>query len=124
MPSSAGRDSDALDATFAALADATRRGIVERLSRGPAPVGELVEPLAMSWPAVTKHLQVLERAGLVQRHRAGRHRVLELNPEPMTRAQGWMDQHREFWEKNLDSLAAYLERGITKSAKPPKRKKP
>lgn len=114
----AATDSDALSAAFAALADPTRRGIVERLSRGPAAVGELTRPFDMSWPAVTKHLRVLENAGFIQRHHAGRHRVLELNPEPMTRARAWMDHHREFWEKNLDSLADYLERGLTKVPAP------
>jgi DNA-binding transcriptional ArsR family regulator len=115
MPAASSSESEALSATFAALADPTRRGIVERLSRGPAAVGELARPFDISWPAVTKHLRVLESAGFIQRHHAGRHRVLELSPEPMTRARAWMDHHREFWEKNLDSLAAYLERGITKS---------
>jgi DNA-binding transcriptional ArsR family regulator len=121
MPAATAKDYDALSAAFAALADPTRRGIVERLSRGPAAVGELARPLDMSWPAVTKHLRVLESAGFIQRHHAGRHRVLELNPEPMSRARAWMDHHREFWEKNLDSLADYLERGITKSPQPEKK---
>jgi DNA-binding transcriptional ArsR family regulator len=112
-------DSDALNATFAALADPTRRQIVERLSRGPAPVGELARPFDMSWPSVTKHLRTLEQAGLVRRHPSGQHRILELEPGPMNRARAWMDHHRQFWEKSLDSLADYLERGITKTAPRP-----
>ena len=119
MPSVLSSDSDALNATFAALADPTRRQIVERLSRGPAPVGELVQPFDMSWPAVTKHLRALEQAGLVRRHRAGQHRVLELEPGPMNEVRAWMDHHRQFWEKSLDSLADYLERGITKTVQRP-----
>ncbi len=119
MPATPSSDSDSLNATFAALADPTRRRIVERLSRGPAPVGELVQPFDMSWPAVTKHLRALEQAGLVRRHPSGRHRILELEPGPMTQARAWMDHHRQFWEKNLDSLADYLERGRTKPAPRP-----
>ena len=119
MPAASSSDSAALNATFAALADPTRRQIVERLSRGPAPVGELVRPFDMSWPAVTKHLRSLEQAGLVRRHRAGQHRVLELEPGPMNQARAWMDHHRQFWEKSLDSLADYLERGITKTVQRP-----
>ena len=105
---------DELNATFGALADPTRRQIVERLSRGRATVGEIVQPFNVSWPAVTKHLRVLERAGLVGRHRAGLHRILELNPEPLEQVQQWIEHHRQFWKGNLDSLADYLERGITK----------
>jgi DNA-binding transcriptional ArsR family regulator len=108
--------SNALNAVFAALADPTRRQIVERLSRGRATVGELVQPFAMSWPAVTRHLAVLERAGLVSRHRSGLHRVLELNPAPIDRIRDWMDHHRRFWQGSLDSLADYLERGIVKNS--------
>lgn len=121
MPSVLSSASDALNATFAALADPTRRQIVERLSRGPAPVGELVRPFDMSWPAVTKHLRALEQAGLVRRHRAGQHRVLELEPGPMNEVRAWMDHHRQFWEQSLDSLADYLERGITKTVQRPAR---
>ena len=106
---------ETLTATFAALSDPTRRRIVERLGKGRATVGEIVQPFDMSWPAVTKHLRVLERAGLVCRHRAGLHRVLELQREPLDRAGKWIEHHRKFWEGSLDSLAAYLEKGITKS---------
>jgi DNA-binding transcriptional ArsR family regulator len=119
MPPVLPSDSEALDATFAALADSTRRRIVERLSRGPAPVGELAQPFDISWPAVTKHLRTLEEAGLVRRHPSGQHRILELEPGPMNQARAWMDHHRQFWEKSLDSLADYLERGVAKSAPRP-----
>lgn len=114
---------DSLSLTLAALADPTRRQIVERLSHRRATVGELVKPFKMSWPAVTRHVQILERAGLVTRHRAGLHRVIELNPEPIDQVRQWMDHHRRFWEHSLDSLADYLERGITKP-KHPKTKRP
>ena len=106
----------ALDATFAALADPTRRAIVERLGRGRATVGELVQPFTISWPAVSRHLRVLENAGLLKRHRAGLHRVLELNSRPLDQINQWIEHHRRFWEGSLDSLAAYLERGVNKPA--------
>ena len=104
-----------LSATFAALADPTRRVILERLSRGEATSGELAMPLRISWPAVTKHLRVLERAGLLQRRREGRNHVLKLEPEPMKHADAWIATYRRFWEGSLDALADYLERGVTKS---------
>ena len=114
-------DTDKLSATFAALADPTRREIVHRLSQGRATVGELVQPFDISWPAVTKRLHVLERAGLVTRHRLGQRRVLELKPEPMDKASEWIRDHRRFWDGSLDALADYLERDI--NDKKPKSKK-
>jgi len=104
-----------LSATFAALADPTRRVILERLSRGESTPGELARPLRISWPAVTKHLRVLERAGLLQRRRDGRNHVLTLEAEPMKRADAWIATYRRFWEGSLDALADYLERGVTKT---------
>ena len=99
-----------LSATFSALSDPTRRKILQRLSGGALSVGELAEPMEMSWPAVTKHLKVLEAAGLLRRRREGRRHVVSLNAEPIKGAQQWMDHYREFWEGSLDRLADYLER--------------
>ena len=107
--------SDGLNAIFAALSDPTRRMILERLSRGDATPGELARPLRMSWPAVTKHLRVLERAGLLQRRRSGRSHILTLEAEPIRRADEWIATYRRFWEGSLDALADYLERGVSKS---------
>lgn len=107
--------SGGLSTTFAALADPTRRVILERLSRGEATPGELARPLRISWPAVTKHLRVLERAGLLQRRRRGRNHVLTLEPEPMKQADAWIATYRRFWEGTFDALADYLERGATKT---------
>jgi DNA-binding transcriptional ArsR family regulator len=98
-----------LTATFSALADPTRREILRRLRGGELAVGELAEPLAMSWPAVTKHLKVLEAAGLLGRRRDGRRHVVRLNAGPMRKADEWMNFYRKFWEDSLDRLANYLE---------------
>ena len=80
-------------------------------------MGELAAPLDISGPAVTKHLRTLERAGLLQRRREGRHQVIELDAEPMKLAREWIEYYRRFWEGSLDSLADYLERGVTKQDK-------
>jgi DNA-binding transcriptional ArsR family regulator len=102
------RSPQALDATFSALADPTRRAIVERLTRGEASVGELAEPFAISLPAISKHLTVLERAGLVVRTKEGRVRHCRLIEEPMRDALGWMATYGRFWETQLDSLGRFL----------------
>jgi DNA-binding transcriptional ArsR family regulator len=99
-----------LDSTFSALADPTRRRIIESLSRQEMRVTELAEPFAMSLPAVSKHLRVLENAGLLKRRRLGREHHLELNPAPIQRASNWIEQYRKFWEGSLDALAEYLEK--------------
>ena len=112
-----------LDSTFSALADPTRRRIIESLSRQEMRVTDLAEPFAMSLPAVSKHLRVLETAGLLKRRRRGREHRLELNPAPIRRASDWIDHYRKFWEGSLDSLAAYLE-NEPKKTKPRKGKKP
>jgi DNA-binding transcriptional ArsR family regulator len=98
-----------LDVTFRALADATRRAILERLARGSASMTELAEPFAMSLPAVSKHLRVLERAGLVARQREGRVHRMDLARGPLREAIAWLDEYRRFWEARLDALAASLE---------------
>ena len=98
-----------LTATFSALADPTRRKILKRLSAGELSVGELAEPLDMSWPAVTKHLKVLEAVGLLKRRREGRRHVVSQDATPLSSADDWMNFYRRFWEDRLDRLADYLE---------------
>jgi DNA-binding transcriptional ArsR family regulator len=98
-----------MDALFMALADATRRGMISRLARGPATVGELGEPYPISKPAVTKHVKMLERAGLVHRERDGRLHRCTLEPTPMREAEVWIERYRTFWESRLQSLAAFVE---------------
>ena len=102
-------NSRALDRTFSALADPTRRAILSRLARGESSVGELAAPFNMSLPAVSKHLRVLEGAGLVRREKDGRVRRCRLETAPMKEAAEWLSFYRKFWEGQLDSLAAYLE---------------
>jgi DNA-binding transcriptional ArsR family regulator len=104
-----------LDRTFGALADPTRRKILARLSRGDARVTDLARPFAMSLPAISRHIAVLERAGLLRRRRQGRVHHLKLESAPIRHAARWIDDYRRFWEGSLDSLAAYLERGETKA---------
>ena len=98
-----------LDRVYAALADPTRRAIIERLGEGEASVAELRAPLVMSAPAVSKHLRVLEDAGLVQRRRAGRHRICRLRHERFTEAREWLVDQTAFWASTLDSLAEHLD---------------
>jgi len=99
---------DRLSSTFAALADPTRRAILARLASGETSVTELAEPFEMSLPAVTKHLKVLERAGLITRSREAQWRPCRLDAKPLKRAADWMEQYRRFWERNLDNLEEYL----------------
>ncbi|MGA2590196.1 MAG: metalloregulator ArsR/SmtB family transcription factor [Bryobacteraceae bacterium] len=99
-----------LDATFAALSDATRRGILARLADGESTVSELAAPYKMSLPAVSKHLRVLEGAGLIVRRKKGRVHRCRLAAQPMKNASEWIARYRQFWEKQFDSLASYLER--------------
>ena len=100
--------SDALTATFAALADPTRRAILARLSRGEATVTELAEPFDMSMPAISKHLKVLERAGLVARTREAQWRPCRLEPAPLKEVADWVEHYRRFWEESFDRLDEYL----------------
>jgi DNA-binding transcriptional ArsR family regulator len=113
-----------LDSAFAALADGTRRAIVERLATGEACVTDLAAPFRMSLPAVSKHLRVLESAGLVHRRRAGRAHILSLAGEPMAAAAQWLDLHRRFWEGSFDRLAAMLAAEMKISSKNKFAKKP
>jgi DNA-binding transcriptional ArsR family regulator len=99
---------DRLSTTFAALADPTRRAILARLALGETSVGEIARPFAMSGPAVTKHLKVLERAGLISRGRAAQQRPAKLEAEALKAASDWLDAYRRFWDRKFDDLDAYL----------------
>ena len=101
---------DQLSITFAALADPTRRAILERLADGDATVGELAVPFAMSLPAISKHLSVLERAGLIAKDRDGQRRHCRITATPLKSATSWLEEYRRHWEANLDNLDAYLDR--------------
>lgn len=98
-----------LDATFAALADPTRRAILSRLAAGEASVTELAEPFAMSQPAISKHLKVLERAGLISRGRDAQKRPRRLEAKPLAEANEWLEEYRRFWEQSYAKLDAVLE---------------
>lgn len=102
-------NTETLDLTFSALADATRREILARLASGDATVGELARPFHISRPAISKHLRVLERAGLVRRTRDGRLSRCILDATPMRDAAEWVEKYRLFWESQLDSLSKFLE---------------
>jgi DNA-binding transcriptional ArsR family regulator len=106
-----------LDRTFAALADPTRRAILARLAGGEATVNEIAEPFAMTLPAVSKHLKVLERAGLISRSRNAQWRPCRLNAEPLVAANTWIEQYRDFWEASFDRLDEHL-RKIQKGTTP------
>lgn len=97
-----------LDTTFAALADPTRRAILAQLARGEATVGELAHPFAISLPAVSRHLKVLEQATLITRRRDGQHLRCRLNAAPLATASAWLEFYRNFWSESLDRLAAHL----------------
>lgn len=99
---------DTLSATLSALADPTRRAILARLSRGEATVQDLARPFSVSLPAISKHLKVLEGAGLIERSRSAQWRPCRLRAEPMREAAAWIDQYRAFWEASFDRLDAYL----------------
>ena len=99
-----------LDKVFHALSDSTRRAILARLTTGDALVTEIAEPFDMSLPAISKHLGVLEGAGLLVRHKDGRIRRCELNAAPLENASDWIRYYREFWETQLDSLSSFLDK--------------
>jgi DNA-binding transcriptional ArsR family regulator len=98
-----------LDTTFAALADPTRRAILARLASGEASVLELAEPFAMSQPAISKHLKVLERAGLISRGRDGQRRPCRIEAQPLEEATGWLEEYRKFWEGRFQRLDVLLD---------------
>jgi DNA-binding transcriptional ArsR family regulator len=109
QPTSYRQGADRLDATFAALADPTRRAILARLASGQASVSELAKPFAMSQPAISKHLKVLERAGLVSRGVDAQRRPRRLEAKPLAEVTQWLERYREFWEANYQRLDALLE---------------
>ena len=101
---------DRLSTTFAALADPTRRAILSRLAAGEASVNELAAPFDMSQPAISKHLKVLERAGLITRHRDGQRRPCRIDARALADADGWLEDYRKLWEQNFDRLDSLLDK--------------
>jgi DNA-binding transcriptional ArsR family regulator len=114
-------DTARLDATFAALADPTRRAILARLASGDATVTEIAAPFAVSQPAISKHLKVLEGAGLVSRGQDAQRRPRRLEPKPLAVANEWLERYRKYWEANYERLDALLEE--LKAADTPKRRR-
>lgn len=110
---------DTLSTTFAALADPTRRAILSRLADGEASVSELAEPFDITLPGISRHLKVLERAGLIERRREAQRRPCRLNPEPLRDAEQWIEQYRRRWEASFDRLEDYLRRSQDRSSPPP-----
>jgi DNA-binding transcriptional ArsR family regulator len=115
------KTSDRLDATFLALADPTRRAILARLVRGDASVTELAEPFDMSQPAISKHLKILERAGLVSRGRDAQRRPCKLEAKPLEAVHAWLERYRQTWDANFERLDALLVE--LQTPQPPKQKK-
>jgi DNA-binding transcriptional ArsR family regulator len=113
---------DRLDATFAALADPTRRAILARLARGEVSVMELARPFDMTQPAISKHLKVLERAGLISRGRDAQRRPCRLRAAPLREVNAWIERYREFWEASFDALDDVLEDLKRNDRAQPKRK--
>lgn len=114
---------DRLDVTFAALADPTRRAILARLAAGDASVNELAAPFSMSQPAISRHLRVLERAGLISRGKDAQRRPRRLEAKPLAEANEWLERYREFWEANFRSLDSLLvELKNRKKTRPPTKK--
>src|ERR1700735_5176666 len=95
--------------TFHALADPTRRAVLDLLRLGSQPAGQIAEAFPVSRPAISKHLRLLRRAHLVHEHRQGRHRVYHLNPEPLRAVDSWLDQYRDFWKMSLTNLKSFVE---------------
>ncbi len=112
-----------LDATFAALADPTRRAILALLASGDAPVSELAKPFAMSQPAISKHLKVLERAGLISRGRDAQRRPRRLEAKPLAEASKWLEGYRQFWEGSFQRLDVLLDEMQSKEKRRPRTKK-
>jgi DNA-binding transcriptional ArsR family regulator len=97
------------EATFQALADPTRRAVLDLLRRGSQPAGEIAQAFPVSRPAISKHLKLLRRAHLVRAHREGRNQVYQLNPEPLRAVDSWLDQYRNFWKMSLGNLKVFVE---------------
>lgn len=103
------RSASKSEATFQALADPTRRAVLDLLSRGSQPAGQIASAFPVSRPAISKHLRLLRRAHLVREHREGRHRVYQLNPEPLRAVDSWIEQYRRFWTASLTNLKSFVE---------------
>lgn len=114
---------DELNKAFAALADPTRRAIIARLAAGEATVNELAEPFAMTQPSISKHLKVLERAGLISRGRAAQTRPCRLEPAPLRHIAQWADMHRNLWEESFERLDTFLQSTPSTRSTPTKGKK-
>jgi DNA-binding transcriptional ArsR family regulator len=112
-----------LDAVFAALADPTRRAIIAKLAKGETSVMELARPFEMTQPAISKHLRVLEKAGLISRGRDAQRRPCRIEAQPLAEANEWIERYREFWEGNFERLDALLEELKTVRKKPGRKKK-
>jgi len=112
------------EATFQALADPTRRAVLDLLRRGSQPAGEIAGAFPVSRPAISKHLRLLRRAQLVREHREGRHRVYQLNPEPLRAIDSWLDQYRGFWSASLANLKAFVEAEHAKESRQHRATKP
>src|SRR5882724_12015032 len=119
QPAATTADTTALSDTFAALSDPIRREIIAQLTGGPCSVTELSAPFAVSAPAISKHLAVLERAGLIVRWKIGRVHYCRLVADPLAQAGAWIEQHQAFWERQLDALADYLDREQDTCKPPP-----
>ena len=115
---------DSISTTFSALADPTRRAILARLALGETSVTELAAPFEMSMPAVSKHLRVLEQAGLIARGREAQYRPCKLRAEPLRQAAGWLEEYRRFWEQSFDRLDDYLKHLQAEQAATSKQTKP
>src|SRR5260221_10729864 len=111
------------EATFSALADPTRRAVLDLLRRGRQPAGQIAGAFPVSRPAISKHLRLLRRAHLVREHREGRNRVYELNPEPLRAVDSWIEQYRVFWTASLNNLKAFVEGEYAREAKPSRKPK-
>lgn len=103
------RTAPARDAAFNALADPTRRAVLDLLRAGTRPAGEIARAFPISRPAISKHLKILRRAHLVAEHREGRHRFYQLNPEPLKTVDSWLDEYRRFWTASLENLKSFVE---------------
>jgi DNA-binding transcriptional ArsR family regulator len=112
------------ETTFQALADPTRRAVLDLLRRGSQPAGQIAEAFPVSRPAISKHLKLLRRAHLVHEHREGRNRVYQLNPEPLRAVDSWLDEYRRFWTANLASLKAFVEAEHAKETRQHRNTKP
>jgi len=111
------------EATFQALADPTRRAVLDLLRRGSQPAGQIAGAFPVSRPAISKHLRLLRRAHLVREHREGRLRVYQLNPEPLRAVDSWLEQYRSFWSTSLTSLKAFVEAEHARETQTPRKSK-